>query len=121
MMTPAAKVTSNRSTSGLLTALAGCLLAGALSVAHAGSPSADTVPTRVVSYGDLNISTDAGALALYQRLATAARKVCPLEDSRDLVRIASINRCRTDAVARAVHDINSPRLAAVYAGRSNRG
>jgi UrcA family protein len=114
------KVSSNRSTSRLLTALAGCLLAGTLSVAHAAPPS-DAVPTTVVKYGDLNISTDDGARALYQRITAAARRVCPLDDSRELAQTARSNACRTAAVARAVRDINSPRLAELYAGRSNRG
>jgi UrcA family protein len=114
------KVNSNRSTSRLLTALCGCLFAGALSVAHA-APSSDAVPTAVVKYGDLNISTNDGALVLYQRIAAAARRVCPPEDSRDLAQAARSNACRTAAVARAVREVHSQRLAEVYAGRSNRG
>jgi UrcA family protein len=114
------KANSNLSTSRLLTALAACLLGGALSAAHAASP-ADGVPTMVVSYGDLNLSTDDGARTLYRRIAAAARQVCPLEDPRDLVGTAHSNACRTQAVARAVRDINSPRVAALHAEHSNRG
>jgi UrcA family protein len=115
---------SNRFNSRRLTVLAGCLLAGALGVAQAGSPEATaaaTVPTVVVSYGDLNLSTTEGNATLLQRITTAARRVCPLEDSRNLARAAYTNSCRADAVARAVHDINSPQLAALHAVRTNRG
>jgi UrcA family protein len=103
--------------------LAGCLLAGALSVAQAAPPAAAarTAPTIVVSYGDLDLSTDEGTVALYQRISQAARRVCPLEDSRALAQRVSSDTCRAAAVARAVADINSPRLAALYAGRTNRG
>jgi UrcA family protein len=116
------KTVSNRVNSRRLTVLAGCLLAGTLSVAQAASPEATDagVPTLVVSYGDLNLSTTEGNAALLQRITTAARRVCPLEDSRNLARAAYSNSCRAEAVARAVHDINSPQLAAL-AVRSNRG
>jgi UrcA family protein len=117
------KTVSNRVNSRRLTVLAGCLLAGTLSVAQAASPEATAVgavPTMVVSYGDLNLSTTEGNATLLQRITTAARRVCPLEDSRNLARAAYSNSCRAEAVARAVHDINSPQLAAL-AVRSNRG
>jgi UrcA family protein len=116
------KTVSNRVNSRRLTVLAGCLLAGTLSVAQAASPEATDagVPTLVVSYGDLNLSTTEGNATLLQRITTAARRVCPLEDSRNLARAAYSNSCRAEAVARAVHDINSPQLAAL-AVRSNRG
>lgn len=117
------KTVSNRVNSRRLTVLAGCLLAGTLSVAQAASPEATDagVPTLVVSYGDLNLSTTEGNATLLQRITTAARRVCPLEDSRNLARAAYSNSCRAEAVARAVHDVNSPQLAALYAVRSNRG
>ena len=118
------KTVSNRFNSRRLTVLAGCLLAGALGVAQAAPPeatAAGAVPTLVVSYGDLNLSTTEGNATLLQRITTAARRVCPLEDSRNLARAAYSNSCRAEAVARAVHDINSPQLAALHAVRSNRG
>jgi UrcA family protein len=118
------KTASSRFNSRALTVLAGCLLAGTLSVAQAGSPEATAdaaVPKLVVNYGDLNLSTTDGNAALYQRITAAARRVCPLEDSRNLARAAYTNSCRAEAVARAVRDVNSPRLAALLAKRTNRG
>jgi UrcA family protein len=100
--------------------LVGCSLAGALGVAQAATPD-DAAPTIVVRYGDLNLATEAGARALYQRLSIAAREVCPLEDSKSLAQMAYSHTCRSQAIARAVHDINSPQLAALQAGHTNRG
>src|SRR5882757_2931661 len=117
------KTASNRFNSRVLTVLAGCLLTGGLSVAQAASPEATpaaAVPTLVVSYGALNLSTTEGNAALYQRITTAARRVCPIEDSRNLAQAAHSSSCRAEAVARAVRDVNSPRLAALLAKRTNR-
>jgi UrcA family protein len=114
---------SNRFTSGRLAVLAGCLLAGTLSVAQAAPPAAAAHPVRtiVVNYSDLNLSTDEGTFALYQRISTAARRVCPLDDTRALAQSIASDACRAAAVARAVAAVNSPQLAALYAGRTNRG
>ncbi|MDB6090656.1 MAG: hypothetical protein JWN85_3440 [Gammaproteobacteria bacterium] len=125
MTAPALELTSHRFTSRPLALLAGCLLAGALTLAQAAPPAAaassEAAPTQVVNYSDLDLATPEGTLALYRRIASAAQKVCPLENSRDLARRAHSNACRTEAMARAVRDINSSRLAALYAQRSNRG
>lgn len=117
--------TSNRLVSGPLAVLAGCLLAGGLGVAQAASPAAvaivEGVPTVVVNYSDLNLGTNEGNVALYQRIAAAARQVCPLEDARNLSRAAHSKECRADAIGRAVRAVNSPQLAALYAVRTHRG
>jgi UrcA family protein len=98
----------------------GFLLVGSLGVAQAATPS-DEVPSLVVRYGDLDLSTAAGARALSRRLSTAAHQVCPFEDSKAPAQMAYNNTCRAEAIARAVHDINSPQLAALEAGRARRG
>ena len=98
----------------------GFLLAGSLGVAQAAT-STDEVPSLVVRYGDLDLSSDAGVRALSRRLATAAHQVCPFEDSKAPLQMAYNNTCRAQAIARAVHDINSPQLAALEAGHAKRG
>jgi len=100
--------------------LVGCSLVSAMGVAQADAPT-DNAPSLVVRYGDLDLTTDAGVQTLYRRLAVAAHEVCPFEDSKSLTQVAYNHTCRTEAIARAVHDINSPRLAALQAGHSNRG
>jgi UrcA family protein len=109
-----------RSTIGRTTMLVGCLLAGSLGVANADT-AWDTVPTVVVSYGDLDLSTAAGAHTLYRRISAAAEQVCPFSDARELARAAMYHACRDAAIARAVKAVNSPQLAALQAERAKRG
>jgi UrcA family protein len=103
----------------------GCLLVGSFTVAQADTPHnvtlSDEVPSVVVSYGDLNLATAAGARTLYKRISTAAHEVCPFEDSKVPAQMAYNHECRAAAIARAVHDINSPQLATLQAGHVKRG
>src|SRR5579862_9346448 len=68
------------------------------SSAHAGTFS-DAAPQVTVPYGDLNLTTDAGTIALYRRIAAAAREVCPDKYSRDLSVVAASHACRAEAIA----------------------
>ena len=105
----------------LLTALTACIAIGAGAVAaHAGEPSANA-PAIKVGYRDLNLATDAGNGALYARLEKAAAKVCVVDDIRDLAAVAAVSACEQQAIARAVRQINSPRLAALHSARAPRG
>lgn len=106
--------------------LVGGSLLGSLGVAQATTPAntvtiTNEVPTVVVRYGDLNLATESGARKLYHRLSVAAQAVCPVEDARQLAALDSNRTCRANAIARAVHQINSPQLAALHADHSNRG
>jgi UrcA family protein len=120
-----ATVKTNLTRTGRTALFAGGLLAGSLAVAQAGTPQSvkpgDDVPAVVVSYGDLNLATSAGASTLYKRISTAAHEVCPFEDSKQPRQMAYNHECRAAAIARAVHDINSPQLATLQAGRVKRG
>jgi len=111
---------SNRNKTPRIAMLVGCLLAGALGVAQAATPSAD-IPRVVVSYADLDVSTTDGARELYKRISVAAHKVCPFEDAIEPSRIAMNNSCRAAAVERAVDSVNSTQLAAVWTERAKRG
>jgi UrcA family protein len=111
---------SNRNKTGRIAMLVGCLLAGSLGVAQAATPSED-VPTVVVSYADLDVSTPEGARALYQRISVAAHKVCPFKDSVQPLRVAMNNACRAAAIERAVSSVNSTQLAAVRTEHVKRG
>ena len=121
-----ATVTSNMTRRARTALLVGCSLVGTLGVAQAATASdsvalSDEVPTAVVNYADLNLATEAGARTLYQRLAAAAQEVCPIQDARSLAQVAHSHSCRAEAVARAVRQVNSPKLAALHADRNNRG
>jgi len=97
-------------------AVAACLALGAAGNAHAA-----TAPALRVSYGDLNLATEQGSMALYGRLVNAARAVCVVEDNRDLRAVAAVNACREQAIAQAVRDVHSPMLASVYAAQARHG
>ena len=70
------------------------------------------VPSVAVHYGDLDHETTEGTNQLYQRIVKAAEKVCTIGATRDLGMIARVHACEADAVSRAVHQVNSPQLAA---------
>jgi UrcA family protein len=98
--------------------IAGCLL-GALSVGTASAATADDVPSIVVKYDPSTLASEAGARALYQRLERVARHVCPEASGRDLKTFEAARSCERQAVARAVRDINSQRLAEVASSAHN--
>jgi UrcA family protein len=76
--------------------------------------------SKIIQYGDLDLSTDAGVQALYERIKSAARHVCYLEMSEhpgiDLQ--ARYFDCYEDAVANAVKQIGEARLAALHRTQS---
>lgn len=73
-----------------------------------------------VSYADLNLSSTAGAQALYARLADAAEQVCggePRPESlREIARYeqANFESCYEQALADAVAKVDSARLYALH-------
>ena len=98
------------------TVLATCAAVGAIGSAHAANS-----PALTVRYSDLNLSTEQGSLALYGRIVAAAHQVCTAEGIRDLRAVAAVKDCREQAIAQAVHAVNSPMLASVYAERLRHG
>ena len=100
---------------GALVGLAACAATVGAFPAFAATGFGVAAPTVHVRYDDLNLQTDAGTQALYRRITKAARTVCPDPDSRELaVRIES-EHCQATAIAKAVNDVNSPKLAQLYA------
>jgi UrcA family protein len=107
----------------VLTLLAAAMI-GALGAANAGAAmttevaaAAANAPSVTVRFGDLNVASEAGARALYQRLVAAAHQVCPDDSgSFDLAKLRLDKACRDQAVLRAARQIPSPQLAAIVAG-----
>jgi UrcA family protein len=103
------------------------LLCGLVSAASIGAVSAattttsDDVPSIAVKYSQESLATDAGARHLYYRLIAAAKVVCPQISVGHLWVTEEVTQCRKQAVARAVYQINNPRLVALYATRSKNG
>ncbi len=101
----------------MLCGTVGGFAAGAANAA--GAP--DEAPSVTVQYDPRTLDTDRGADALYRRIANAAADVCPAASPRELARYAVTERCRRQAIARAVRQIDSQRLAEVLAARATRG
>jgi UrcA family protein len=97
--------------------IVGAMSAGAVSAA---TPN-DDVPALKVRYKADALETDRGAQVLYTRLVHAAEQVCPAEFTGSRLVSESVQRCRDQAVARAVREINNSRLAAVYSATTKRG
>jgi UrcA family protein len=78
----------------------------------------DEPVSRVVRYGDLDLSRDSGVATLYSRINSAARAVCEPLDVMLLKVLRERFDCRQDAVARAVADVNSPALTSYYLAKT---
>ena len=88
------------------------LAASAIAIPAAAQPADQTVSIRV-SYADLDIGHSAGAKVLLHRLQAAAVQACGgMPDVRVLAQVAAFDRCRREAVGRAVAQIDSPTLDA---------
>ena len=95
-------------------------LAGVLAVGTAGAADAD-VPSMSVKYTQQSLATESGVHDLYRRITEAARKVCPETSTRDLGEQQKVTECRHAAVARAIRQIDDPRLAALHAAHPKNG
>jgi UrcA family protein len=78
------------------------------------------VPQRVVKFSPDTLNTETGVRSLYHRIVRAAEEVCPNASGTRFV-TTSVAECRAQAVARAVHQIDNPRLAALYAASAKSG
>ena len=104
------------------TALGACLIAALSGAAYAAAPGTASASVRV-SYGDLNLASEQGNKELYTRIVSAAREVCGADqlDSRDLHALGFERACEQQAVATAVGQVHSPKLAALYNARLHGG
>lgn len=111
---------SNRVTLGRVAVLVGCLLVGSVGAAQADTAPA-TVPSIVVQYGDLDLTTSEGVSALYHRISVAAAQIYPIEHTRELARVAKNRADREAAIERAVNAVNNPHLLAMLPEHMKRG
>ncbi|HEY7797660.1 MAG TPA: UrcA family protein [Hyphomonadaceae bacterium] len=67
-----------------------------------------------VSYADLDLSREAGAYVLLQRIEAASQRVCgPRPSPRNLKIHIHYQACYRDAVSQAVAEVESPLLSAL--------
>jgi len=86
--------------------LCGALIASTLPTTARASD--DGVPTRKVSYADLDVSRPAGAKVLYNRIVKAAYEVCP-----DSGVYRQQFDCVNQAISGAIKQVDSPALSAL--------
>ena len=91
-----------------LAALSVCLIAAVAGAANAAEP----VRSLNVPYDDLNLGSEQGNNALYNRIVAAAREVCRAGhvDIRELRVFADERACETHAIAHAVQQVPSAKL-----------
>jgi UrcA family protein len=90
------------------------ILAGPVSAVAAIAEQSDDPPTRVVKFGDLDLSRSEAAAALYSRIDAAAREVCQPVNIWALKLLVQSSQCRHHAIAQAVADVNSSTLTKYY-------
>jgi UrcA family protein len=108
-------ITSTR----LRTVVAGAILS-ALAVSFATVSRADERTTRpqvIVKFGDLDVSTSRGAVALYGRIHSAAVNVCSRMYDSELAYKLNKDACLQEVIGDAVIKVNRPTLSAVYASK----
>jgi UrcA family protein len=90
------------------------VLMGSLNAVAAAGDWDNGPPKRVVHFSDLDLTRNAGVAVLYARIRFAARVVCEPVADRALQSIVARNRCMTEAIARAVADVNVPTLTSYH-------
>ncbi|MGQ0532823.1 MAG: UrcA family protein [Caulobacteraceae bacterium] len=95
--------------------------AAVLVAAAAGAPAFAQIiqdeNSRVVTYGELDLDSEAGADALIRRIDNAADAVCGRHDGRRPAHQAEVDRaCANETAEVAVNDVNHPNVSAHYYG-----
>jgi UrcA family protein len=103
-----------------LAVYSGLLLTLGSTVATQASTPDESVPSITVRYSDLDVTSDEGARALYQRILEAAQRVCDPHSS-DVMTLLGEHYCRQQAIERAVRSVGSPRLAALHRASGEHG
>lgn len=91
-------------------------IAGAILALTAHPAFAQLEPaSRTVAVGDLDLSSEAGRIALDRRIGAAVREVCGQAWPTDLQTVQQVRDCRTDTYAAVMADRG---MARVYVARA---
>lgn len=81
----------------------------------------EPLPSKSVTYADLNLKSHAGVATLYKRIERAAIEVCDIPQGTLLLKFeAEIRACRADAADRAILSANLPTLNAMHLAKTGR-
>lgn len=105
----------------ILTAALGTVSHVSLATQSAPTPASDSPKQMLIRYADLDLTRSTGASVLFHRIQKAAEIVCSPLESRDLALHAMFQRCVSDAMARAVTQVDRPALSAYYRGKVESG
>lgn len=99
----------------------GIVLACSTSAINAAGRDNPQRPSETVKYEDLDLSTTAGVERLYQRINTAAKRVCgPGENHRIIDIKHAWELCYNGAVDNAVASVGLPALTLYHAAETGR-
>jgi UrcA family protein len=99
----------------VIVAMATAVSAAPIVCAQAGL---ERTSTRV-AYGDLDLSTRAGATTLLKRMKAATRQVCGAKPApKEIAAMLRHQACAQEAMSRAVAAIDSPLVTALFTGES---
>ena len=73
----------------------------------------------VIDYSRMDLTTPAGANALYLRILNVAEAVCPQESVLGVYGHSLWRKCMQNAIDRAVEDVHNPLLTARYRGETS--
>lgn len=71
-----------------------------------------------LSFSQAELSTHSGSAAVYQRVVSAAERVCAAENRNSAMAATAARICVTDTVERTVAQIAAPQLSEIHAARS---
>jgi UrcA family protein len=89
-----------------------------LALQTTASAGDDALPSRRVSYADLDISKPAGAKVLYRRIEAAAHQVCGIEGMKGLAATYRSRACIDQAITAAVTQVNSVALSDLHSAHA---
>lgn len=89
----------------------------ALALAGAATAATRDGTSVVVSFGDLNLNTQAGVARLHKRIRNAAESVCGPLETRVLALRDGYNVCVQDAVSNGVAAVANRNLSNFHAGK----
>lgn len=101
-------------------ALAAVLLVGTTAVARENAHGDQDQVSTTVKYGDLDLSTQAGARAVLGRIHRAASEVCGPAPFNPLDRRWEYEPCVNKAIDGAVARLNSPTVTAMNGGKASK-
>ena len=102
----------------LSAAVLGSVMAASLAALPVAAAVNDNPPRERVTFGDLDISRPPGAAALYNRIRSAAVKVCAPLWVTGIATKSLVDACVDKAISDAVTTIGQPELSRIFSAKN---